>query len=62
MELKRKVVGALGWISNTIGKMKRYNVLLEWIEQQHREIASDPADTENEGGQARSKRASSKKI
>lgn len=34
IELKRKVISALSSISCTKGKMKRHNILLEWIEQQ----------------------------
>lgn len=42
--------------------MKRHNILLEWIEQQRREIASGCTDTKEEGGQGRSKRASSRAL
>lgn len=50
IELKGKVISGLSSISCIKGKMKRHGVLLEWIEQQRREIASGPADTEKEGG------------
>lgn len=53
MKFKGKLVGALGSISDIKGKMKRHNVLFEWIEQQRREISSDPVDAENEGGHSR---------
>jgi len=62
IELKGKVLGALGSIPCVKGKMKRHSVLLEWIEQQCREIASGCADTEKEGSQGRSKRASSRAL
>lgn len=62
IEIKGKVISGLSSISCIKGKMKRHNVLLEWIEQQRREIASGPADTEREGGQGRSKRASSRAL
>lgn len=58
IELKRKVISALSSISCIKGKIKRHNVLVEWIEQQRREIASRCADTEKEGSQGLSKRAS----
>ena len=60
MKLKGLVASGLGSISDTKRKMKRHNVLLEWIEQQRREIASGRADTKEESGQGRSKRASSR--
>lgn len=53
MKFKGKLVAALGSISDIKGKMKRHNVLFEWIEQQRREISSDPVDAENEGGHSR---------
>lgn len=62
LELKGKVISGLSSISCIKGKMKRHNVLLKWIEQQRREIASGPVDTEKEGGQGRSKRASSRAL
>ena len=62
MELKGKIISGLNSISCIKGKMKRHNVLLKWIEQQRREIANGLADTEKEGDQGRSKRASSKAL
>lgn len=62
MELKGKVISGLSSISCIKGKMKRHNVLLKWVEQQRREIASGPADIEKEGGHGRSKRASSRAL
>lgn len=62
LALKGKVISGLSSISCIKGKMKRHNVLLKWIEQQRREIASGPVDTEKEGGQGRSKRASSRAL
>ena len=62
MELRGKVLGALGWIPVVKGKIKRHNVLLKWIEQQRREIATSCAPTEKKGGQDRSKRASSRAL
>ena len=43
IELKGKVISGLSSISYIKGKMKRHNVLLKWIEQQRRKIASGPA-------------------
>ena len=60
--LKGKVLGALSSMSLTARKMKRHNVLLEWIEQQRREIVSSYADTGTKSGQGRSKRASSRML
>lgn len=62
IELKGKMLNALSSISCIKGKLRRHNVLLEWIEQQRREIGSGRADTENEGGQGQSKRASPKTL
>jgi len=58
IELKGKVLSALSSIPLIRGKMKRHNVLLEWIEQQRREIAASCAPTQKKGGQGRPKRAS----
>lgn len=58
IELKGKVLSALSSIPLTRGKMKRHNVLLEWIEQQRREIAASCVPTQKKGGQGRPKRAS----
>ncbi|KAL9606106.1 MAG: hypothetical protein Q9179_000732 [Wetmoreana sp. 5 TL-2023] len=52
MELKEKVASALSWIPLTRGKMKRHNILLEWIEQQRREIASGLANISRKRGGA----------
>ena len=49
-------------IKDARGKMKRHNILLEWIEQQRREIAGGRADTEKEGVQGQLKRASSRAL
>ena len=62
IELKGKVLSALSSIPLTRGKMKRHNILLEWIEQQRQEIASDCADIEKKGSQSRSKRANSRAL
>lgn len=61
IELKGKVISGLSSISCIKGKMKLHNVLLKWIEQQRREIASGPC-IEKKGGQGRSKRASSRAL
>lgn len=58
--LKRKVLSELGWLPCIKRKIKRLIVLLEWIEQQRREIAANCAPTQKKGGQDRSKRASSR--
>ena len=62
LKLKTKVVGGLGWISNVKGKMRRQNILLEWIEQQRQEIVISGADAESQGDQGRSKRANSRLL
>lgn len=58
IRLKGKVISALGSIPLTRRKVKRHEVLLEWIEQQRQEIAGGRADTEKEGGRDQSKEAS----
>lgn len=62
IELKGKVISGLSSISCIKGKMKRHSILLKWIEQQRREIASGPPDTEKKGGHGRSKRVSSRTL
>ncbi len=62
IELKGKVLSALSSIPLTRGKMKRHNVLLEWIEQQRREIAASCAPTQKKGGQGGPKRASPRAL
>ena len=62
IKLGREARSELDSISCTKGKIKRHNILLEWIERQRREIAGGRADTEKEGGQGRSKRASSRAL
>ena len=57
-ELQGKVLGALNWVPCVKGKIKRHIVLLEWIEQQRREIATSCANTENKSGQSQLKKAS----
>jgi hypothetical protein len=41
IELQGKVVGALGWVSSAKRKFELHKILVEWIEQQRREIVSD---------------------
>ena len=62
IKLGREVSSELDSISCIKGKMKRHNVLLEWIEQQRREIVGGRADTEKEGGHGRSKRTISRVL
>ncbi|KAI9704970.1 MAG: hypothetical protein M1836_006750 [Candelina mexicana] len=62
IKLKRKVINALSWIPRERGKIKRHNILLEWIEQQRREIAGGPVVIEQEGGQGQSKGPSSRAL
>ena len=57
-----KLSTSRGRLDHTKGKIKRHNILLEWIERQRREIAGGRADTGKEGGQGRSKRASSRAL
>ncbi|KAI4288699.1 MAG: hypothetical protein L6R35_002035 [Caloplaca aegaea] len=51
IRLKGAVISALGSIPLTRGKVKRHEVLLEWIEQQRQEIAGGCTDVEKEGCQ-----------
>ncbi|KAI9784909.1 MAG: hypothetical protein M1835_003472 [Candelina submexicana] len=62
IRLKRQVINALSWIPLERRKIKRHNILLEWIEQQRREIAGGPVNIEQEGGQGRSKGPSSRAL
>ena len=62
IKLGREARSKLDSISCTKAKLKRHNILLEWIERQRREIAGSRADTEKEGCQGRSKRASSRAL
>ena len=61
IKVKGKVLGALGWIVSAKLKMERHRVLLEWIEQQHCEIANGPARAEG-GGRGRPKRAAQERF
>lgn len=62
IKLKGAVIGALSSIPLTRGKVKRHEVLLEWIEQQRQEIAGGRADIEKEGGRSQSKEVSSRVL
>ena len=62
IELQGKVLGALNWIPCVKGKIKEHIVLLEWIEQQRRGIATSCADNKNESGQGQPKEASSRVL
>ncbi|KAI4225864.1 MAG: hypothetical protein L6R40_008341 [Gallowayella cf. fulva] len=55
IKLKGKVISALSSIPLTRRKIKRHEVLLEWIERQRQEIAGGRADLKKEGGQSQSK-------
>ncbi|KAL8816168.1 MAG: hypothetical protein Q9223_004777 [Gallowayella weberi] len=55
IKLKGKVISALSSIPLTRRKVKRHEVLLEWIERQRQEIAGGRADLKKEGGQSQSK-------
>lgn len=48
VELKGRVIGALGWIPAARRRMEQHQVLLEWIEQQRCEMASDCASTDKD--------------
>ncbi|KAL8801323.1 MAG: hypothetical protein Q9182_004529 [Xanthomendoza sp. 2 TL-2023] len=60
IRLRGAVIGALGSIPLTRGKVKRHEVLVEWIEQQRQGIDGGRADIENEGGRGQSNEASSR--
>ncbi|KAI4086276.1 MAG: hypothetical protein L6R37_008433, partial [Teloschistes peruensis] len=62
IRLKGRVISALGSIPLTRRKVKRHEVLLEWIEQQRQEIAGGCANTEKQGGRGQSKEASSRVL
>ncbi|KAI4228463.1 MAG: hypothetical protein L6R40_008128 [Gallowayella cf. fulva] len=62
IKLKGAVISVLGSIPLTRGKVKRHQVLLEWIEQQRQEIAGGRADIETEGGRGQSNEASSRVL
>ncbi|KAL9015348.1 MAG: hypothetical protein Q9173_000039 [Seirophora scorigena] len=55
IQLKGALLSALGSIPRTRGKVKRHEVLLEWIEEQRQEIAGGCADIEKEGGRGQLK-------
>ena len=58
--LKRLVIDNLCSIPCLKGKMKHLNLLLDWIEQQRRELAGDSASTGKRSGPRRSMRVSSR--
>ncbi|KAL8973570.1 MAG: hypothetical protein Q9197_002193 [Variospora fuerteventurae] len=62
IRLKGAVISALGSIPLTRGKVKRHQVLLEWIEQQRQEIAGGCTDVEKKGGRGQSKEVSSRVL
>lgn len=53
LELKGKVLSALRWRASATRKLERHKVLLEWIEQQRREMATACAGTESRALQNR---------
>ncbi|KAL9123851.1 MAG: hypothetical protein Q9217_006760, partial [Psora testacea] len=53
LDLKRRVLDDLHSIQSLKGQMKRHNVLLDWIEQQRRELAGDSASAGRESGPRR---------
>ncbi|KAL9025040.1 MAG: hypothetical protein Q9196_006068, partial [Gyalolechia fulgens] len=62
IRLKGAVISALGSIPLTRGKVKRHNVLLEWIERQRQEMAGGRANIEKDSGRDQSKEASSRVL
>ena len=60
LDLKWGVLDNLYSIPRLKGKMKRHNILLNWVEQQRRELIGDNANAERESGSRRSKRVSSR--
>ncbi|KAL9017488.1 MAG: hypothetical protein Q9185_005201 [Variospora sp. 1 TL-2023] len=60
IQLKGAVISALGSIPLTRGKVKRYKILLELIEQQRQEIAGGCTDIKKEGGRDQLKEVSSR--
>lgn len=59
LDLKRRVLDDLHSIRIVKGKMKRHNVLLDWVERQRLELAADSASTGQRSGPRRSIRLSS---
>ncbi|KAI4140540.1 MAG: hypothetical protein LQ341_003791 [Variospora aurantia] len=62
IRLKGAVISALGSIPLTRGKVKRHEILLEWIEQQRQEIAGGCIDVKKEGGRGQSQEVSSRVL
>ena len=58
LDLKWGVLDNLYSIPRLKGKMKRHNILLNWVEQQRRGLIGDNANAERESGPRRSKRVS----
>lgn len=48
VERNGRMLGALGWMPAARRRMEQHQVLLEWIEQQRCEMASDCASTEKD--------------
>lgn len=55
-----RVLGSLGWIPQARAKVERHKVLLEWIEQQCREMVGGCTDANKASVTGRSERASSR--
>ncbi|KAL9028904.1 MAG: hypothetical protein Q9180_007098, partial [Flavoplaca navasiana] len=53
LDLKRRVLDDLHSIQIVKGKMKRHNVLLDWVERQRLELAADSANTGQRSGPRR---------
>ena len=62
MDLKRRVIDNLHSIPCVKGEMKQLSLLLDWIEQQRRELVGDCASAGREGGPGRSTRVSSRAL
>ena len=60
LNLKWGVLDNLYSISKLKGMMKRHNILLDWVEQQRRELIGNDANAEGESGSRRSKRVGSR--
>jgi len=58
--LKRKVLGALGWITSARLQIDKHRVLLVWIERRRCEMASSCASTGEDDDHGQSKRSSSR--
>ena len=60
LDLKENVINALGSITSLKDGMKRLKILLDWIEQQRRELVGDSVNAGRKSGPRRSTRVNSR--